>query len=106
MRLKTVVLPVLGLPTSATRARAPCWGTPRRGAASASGTAMWQHVDGVGHEPREPDARGAHLDDARLAHLAEPHARALGEAERAQQLAAAPVDVGRVQRARRAGGQG
>jgi len=67
---------------------------------------MWQHEDGVGHEPRKADARGAYLDDARLADLAESYPAAFGEPEGAQQLAAPAVDVRGVQRARGTGGQG
>src|SRR3990170_2710883 len=69
--LKSVVLPVFGLPSSATRP-APA-GTGACGSASASGAvrAIVHDEDVAGHDTREADTRGPDLDDEGLADLAD-----------------------------------
>src|SRR6187455_2843466 len=71
-RLKSVVLPVLGLPISATRASSRAearWGLSVSGAETAISTLLrvGNHEDAVGDFARQADARRAHLDDTGLA---------------------------------------
>src|SRR5688572_25803405 len=69
-RLKSVVLPVFGLPSSAMR---PAAAAATAGGRSAVGAVagILDHVDVPGYDARQPDLRRPHLDDERLAALAD-----------------------------------
>src|SRR5687767_6175993 len=86
--LKSVVLPVFGFPSRATRGYVPA--VPRSGVGAVTG--MWpvqvefrDDEDGLGDAAGHADPGGPYLDDERLAALADTHPRRVGEPERPQQ---------------------
>src|SRR5918993_3990198 len=94
-RLNSVVLPVLGLPISATRATSPATGTAplaRVAANAISALVGGDDEDAVGDLAREPDAGRAHLHDTGFACLAQGQLALAGQAQRAQEVAGRGVE--------------